>query len=190
MITEEFINFCESWFQKADSYSLKSLQGSFDRFFTLFVVYNKLYSESAIQLARQGIIQGNAESYLPDRQSATEYLLKFLTSTEIVEAISDNNSGTEALKKIINIIDRHQFNIILRGSFGEAQREKDIELLHKLRSEDPNQVAFAVLQFLYAIRCNLFHGHKSYDNNQLDIVVPASILLEIIARELFSKIKK
>jgi hypothetical protein len=189
MIDKEFVQFCESWIRKADSYSLRSLQGAFDRFFTLFVVYNKLYAESAIRLARAGRILDDEDSYPRDRPSATEYLLMFLQPEEIVRAINLNQDATKAVREITDILEHHRFNIILRGPQGEPQHAQDRQLLDQIKSEDPPRVAAAILRILYAIRCNLFHGHKSYDEDQLQIVAPATILLETVAKALFDKLR-
>ena len=36
--------FCRRWIEKADNYDDKSLDGVFDKFFSLYVAFNRLYS--------------------------------------------------------------------------------------------------------------------------------------------------
>ena len=52
----ELRNFCESWREKSAAYSLDDLGGAFDRFFTSYVVFNRLYVETTHRLARRGAV--------------------------------------------------------------------------------------------------------------------------------------
>jgi Uma2 family endonuclease len=42
---------------------------------------------------------------------------------------------------------------------GNPQRQKDLELLSRLRSTSRDDRANAILELIYSIRCNMFHGH-------------------------------
>ena len=46
MIKQEINDFCNNWLQKANNIDSSNLQGAFDKFFTLYVVYNRLYVET------------------------------------------------------------------------------------------------------------------------------------------------
>jgi hypothetical protein len=45
--------FCNRWIEKALSYQSNELEDLFDRFFTLFVAYNRIYS--AVSLSRAAL---------------------------------------------------------------------------------------------------------------------------------------
>ena len=54
----------------------------------------------------------------------------------------------------------------------------DAHLLKKMESRSQNRRAQAGLEVLYAIRCNMFHGHKGFDLVQMGLLRPALVLLE------------
>jgi hypothetical protein len=61
---------------------------------------------------------------------------------------------------------------------GERKPEADRELLVALESRSANRRAHAILEALYAIRCNMFHGHKGFEPIQLELLRPAILLLQ------------
>jgi hypothetical protein len=67
MLSPEFHRFHADWLAKADQYTGADLQSAFDRFFTLFVIYNRLYAEATFQLAREGKLNLARKTAFPDR---------------------------------------------------------------------------------------------------------------------------
>ncbi len=57
MLSDELIDFYDRWIEKSKVYSVQDLHDCFDKFFALFVVYNRLYMEAAWLLARRGRIR-------------------------------------------------------------------------------------------------------------------------------------
>ena len=53
VISSELQNFYTRWLWKAEEYQSDNLQDCFDRFFTLFVAYNRLYAELALSLVKK-----------------------------------------------------------------------------------------------------------------------------------------
>ena len=188
MLSDEFTSFCLAWFRKSKRYSLKSIPGCFDRFFTLFVVYNKLYSHSAIELAKNGQIPFHAHSYPPDRLSATEHVLRVLPSDEMIRSIHMNPHTAYALEQLKEILLAGEFNIILSGPDGSPNPLKDRELCDQLQSQAPDDIALGILNTLYHIRCNLFHGHKGFAAAQLRILAPVTRLLESVSTQLYERL--
>jgi hypothetical protein len=47
MLSAEFIDFYHNWQSKAAAYSDEDLRSAFDKFFTLFVLYNRLYAAAS-----------------------------------------------------------------------------------------------------------------------------------------------
>ena len=56
-LSPQLRNFCDSWRGKAAAYSLDDLGDAFDRFFTSYVVFNRLYVEATHRLARRGAVR-------------------------------------------------------------------------------------------------------------------------------------
>ena len=54
-----------------------------------------------------------------------------------------------------------------RGEFGELRRDeaKTAELYEKLGSVLPRDAVEAVLEYLYLVRCNIFHGSKALEKS-------------------------
>jgi hypothetical protein len=65
-------SFCARWQTKAAEYDLNTLAGTFDNFFSLFVVYNRLYAATARRLVQTGRIKAQDET---DRKSATGHVV-------------------------------------------------------------------------------------------------------------------
>ncbi len=188
MLSWEFQQFYNNWLHKADSYNTDDLTDCFDKFFTLFVLYNRLYAETTFELARVGKINLSNHKYFPDSKAATCYIKQFLGANAILDCINSNPSSHCALSNIISLIEAERFHILLHLITGEGQRKKDIELLESLRSTNPDLKAGAILQLIYSIRCNLFHGHKSFEGVQKEIVVPVLVILHNIVVCLYNKL--
>ena len=78
MLAPHFQRFCTEWLEKAEQYDDGDIHGCYDKFFTLFVVFNRLYAEATFELARRGEITIQPNRSLPDRKGATEYTLSFV----------------------------------------------------------------------------------------------------------------
>lgn len=65
--------FYQEWLNKADNYSDDNLADCFNKAFSLFTLYNKLYGEATFALARDGAIKIDENKGFPDRKGATEY---------------------------------------------------------------------------------------------------------------------
>lgn len=190
MLSSEFNAFYVNWRAKADQYNGDDLQSAFDRFFTLFVIYNRLYAEATFQLAREGRVNLATRKSFPDGKAATDYVMQLLGSSNVIQLFKADQNCNDAIQSIISLVsaptaDGRQFAIKLDMINGLPQREADLELLRRFNSNSHNDYGIAVLEFLYAIRCNLFHGHKGFDPVQLEIIRPANTLLLRIVEILF-----
>jgi len=94
----------------------------------------------------------------------------------------------EALNAIISLIGKGTFNIKLDIMTGNRQKPADKELLDTLRSTDKDTKALAILDCIYSIRCNMFHGHKGFHEIQVEILKPTIILLQKIVTLLYQKL--
>ncbi len=178
MTSPEFGNFCSKWLKKARAYSGKTLEEHFDKFFTLYVVYNRAYAEATFWLARNGQIDISKRTSFPDAQAAKDYVLQFVTAKRFLELINSSEECRTAINEILDFIQAGRFSIKLEMVYGNPQRDKDLELALNLKSVAANTRAHAILDFIYAVRCNTFHGHKGFDPVQIDVLRPVNILLE------------
>lgn len=184
MINYQLEYFCETWLKKAESYKLEELSDCFDKFFTLYVVYNRLYVEATFQAVKKGLItlDESKESY-PDANAATKFLLKTLDSESVILKIHSDKNLLLALNELIKLIYEERFHITLSNG-GEARREKDLVLVKNLKSSKSTTKMRAILDLIYLIRCNLFHGHKGYELTQRQLLAPICEILNFLTVEL------
>ena len=184
MISPELQNFYERWLRKAEEYRSDNLQDCFDRFFTLFVAYNRLYAELALSCAKRGAWRWN---YISDGLAAKSNVQSYLGNRDILQSLEDDGACTTALSSVIDLLERRVFTIKLVGLSGKRWKEDDSTLLKNLKSEKASEKVFAILDVIYSIRCNMFHGQKGYDDEQIKIIIPVTILLEKIMSLLYEK---
>jgi hypothetical protein len=65
-LNQDFKDFVRNWLNKADCIVLADSSTYFDKFFTLYVVYNRLYAEVTFTLARAGQIDISKWTSFPD----------------------------------------------------------------------------------------------------------------------------
>lgn len=174
-MSPELRDFCGNWRQKATDYG-HDVRGAFDRFFTLYVVFNRLYAEATFRLARKG--QAKLQKRFPDSQASQEYVVQFVTARRLTDAWTGSPEVSTAIAEIADHLRQHQFFLKLDLVTGEQRPNEDADLLVRLESKGRNKRAQAGLEVLYVIRCNMFHGHKGFRPVQLDLLRPALVLLE------------
>lgn len=189
MLSPEFSEFCNSWLDKADEYATDTLQGCFDKFFTLFVVYNRLYGETTFLLHRRQAINISRRKSFPDSDAAKNYVLQYIGSNNFITALEDDHDTANAIKDLRQILTNGHFFIKLHMVTGGRQRNKDLELLDQLNSNSQNTKAKAILDILYSVRCNMFHGHKGFDGFQTFLLSPCITILEKVSRILLHKLE-
>ena len=195
MLSPNFHTFYSNWRRKSDEYLRDDLESAFDHFFTLFVIYNRLYAETTFLLARRNEIDLNEKRPFPDSKAAKIYVRMFLGDDNLIEQLESDQDSREAISAVKALLDGpdrdgHQFSIKLDMIRGDPMPDKDHELLCKLRSDNHIEKATAILEFVYAIRCNLFHGHKGFDSIQMEVMRPANTLLSKISEILFNRLNE
>lgn len=167
--------FCDRWIDKAETYQSTELQDLFDRFFTLFVAYNRFYSAAA-DLHRATLDVRQARALQGDRREATTIMAHLIGQSRFSIAIKESPTISTACQTISTLLENQRFFLhIVRGTEGPdlARDAKLAEGLHKYSLT-------AVLECLYQIRCNIFHGEKEFAPRQAELLVPAITLLEAI----------
>jgi len=187
-LSVEFDKFYHSWIKKAGNYKTGNIRGCFDKFFTLFVIYNRLYAEATFVLARRNLINISKRTYFPDSTAAKTYVLQYITSNYFIQELENDQETLIAIRNIKELINQESFYIKLDMVTGARNRARDLELLKNLKSKSKNKKAQAILDLLYSIRCNMFHAHKGFTEIQLDLVRPSIIILNKVISVLYNKL--
>jgi nickel-dependent lactate racemase len=80
-------------------------------------------------------------------------------------------------------------NLISNGTFYIRETAWDSERIEKLDSQDEETWSKGLLEIIYQIRCNTFHGAKSFTDNQKRILIPCIKIVERINGMVIDKIK-
>ena len=184
-----FNHFYRGWSERAQRIALRDLTDYFDKFFTLFVIYNRLYAEATFYLWRQGTISPARTDSFPDSKAAKEYVATFLGEENIVTALESDSNTRDALGRLVAILQEGHFAISLRMPDAIPERSRDRRLLDNLLSADPVLKARGVLEFIHCIRCNTFHGSKNYDRVQIEVLLPVVTILTRVNSMLYEKLR-
>lgn len=155
--------FIHRWNTKAEGYKgFRDLSAVFDEFVTRYIIFNTLYKICAKIYGVSG-----------DRNSATKVIKKFLSEhhcdiiPEISPFICQLTEGISEGKFIIGI-----------------PKYSDKKLLIDLQ----NKNILALLECIYQLRCNLFHGDKEFIWKQELLLTPATRCLEIINNSIYQSL--
>lgn len=190
MLSSEFKTFYKNWLAKAAQDQGNDIGQYFNRFFTLFVVYNRLYAEATFLLARQNQINLSTRKAFPDADAATDYVIQFLRSTWLIDQLEQDAECQKALNRLIQLLESGRFYIKLDMIRGNPQPLEDQELLNRLKSKSKNDRATAILEAIYSIRCNMFHGHKGFNEVQAELLDPIIVILEKVIELLYKKLER
>ena len=155
-----------------------------------------MYAETAAYLHRKDIDEKRGgyklqEGSFPDKNAATQYVLNLLKAKSLMQSLEDNtetNLAIEEIKKLLTPQNSHHFWICLDPVFGEPQENEDQKLLQALSSSNAHHRAEAILKIIYQVRCNMFHGRKSVEPIQKQLLLPLIVLLEKIIEKLYQKL--
>jgi hypothetical protein len=166
--TKELI---DNWEIKSAQIKTETLDGLYNKFITLFTIYNRLYNESYSILKADNKLHKIRYS---DFEKATVLVVEFLTAQSIVDKFTETNQAD--LDGVNNLLVNKVFNINLED--GNPKPDMDNKLMINLKSVDVNIKAQAVLSLVYNVRNNLIHGYKDFQEYQRLIVEPTINILE------------
>lgn len=187
--TPEFSEFYSRWSTKARCYQ-DGLQQCFDKFFTLYVLFNRLYTEATFRLGTRGHIKMSDRQTFPDAKAAQEYVVKYVGARSLLEKLGSSPECQEALEQIRERVCEGSFSFKLGALTGDPQPDLDRDLCKRLTGASSNAKARAVLETLYALRCNMFHGRKGYHPDQLEILRPANVILARVNEVLYEALER
>lgn len=169
--------FCDRWIAKADAYRSDNLDDLFDLFFTLFVPYNRLYSASA-ELYRATRDSRQQIMFPGDRREATTVMALLIKQPRFADVVRENPVIADSCTTISALLLNRQFFLHSVRGTRTPDHTRDARLAEGLQRHS----LLAVLECLYQIRCNIFHGEKEFAPRQAQLLVPAIALLEAIVR--------
>jgi hypothetical protein len=181
-MNQYFTEFYANWTGKANNIVGNDLASVYDKYVTLFVIYNNLYNQIPDKLVSNGIAIPNK---IYDNKAATEIVVQFLGATALLDELAANNLGAD-IDAIINLIEEEVFHIKIYH--GQYNRNEDLKILADLRSTNPLKKAIAILKVIYHVRCNIFHGSKDFQEYQRLIVEPLTRILLIINPFLYNRL--
>jgi hypothetical protein len=184
MLSQNLIDFYNSWTQKANQIVGDNLSHVYDKYITLFITFNNLYNQIPQELINRGVAM---PAKINDNKAATDYVVKYLGATNILTEFSNNNNDND-INSLINIIDQQLFYIKL--NHGQRQRNEDLKILANLRSTNSVDKATAVLQVAYYVRCNMFHGHKEFIEYQRLLIEPLINIMSTVNSTIFAELNK
>lgn len=177
--TKELI---DNWEIKLAQINTDNLDGLYNKFTTLFTIYNRLYNESFSVLKANNKLHKNRYS---DFEKATVLVVEFLTAQSIVDRLTEGNQAD--LDGVNNLLANKVFNINLED--GNPRPDMDNQLMINLKNVDVNIKAQAVLSLVYNVRNNLIHGYKDFQEYQRLIVEPTINFLESLIQLFKEKIQ-
>ena len=203
--------FCASWLRKARSYErpfpkrlireerrtaganhseeADAISRSFDRFTSLFVVFNRIYTEAGKLLIRRGQVQPNPRKpYAPlaDRISATSHILTFYGEAGLRDEISANDKCRAAVDNFVRLIREGRFYLHENYVTGVPDVAEDMRLADEAGAYRPR----AILSLIYQARCNSVHGEKDFDEGQRELLDSMSVTLEFVVRKTLARLKE
>lgn len=169
----QLVEFNDRWSTKISEYKEDNLADIFDKFFSLFVIYNRIYNVV-------GFI--NKKPKTRDKYAATNCISHYFKAdaNRIMRELSVEKN------QFIDIIQHEKFYI--DTYYGKGQPKEDQKLLDELNSNNEQTQLLSILKILYFLRCNLFHGEKGFNENQKEILIPAISCLTVLNNALMEKL--
>jgi hypothetical protein len=147
------VRFCRRWLEKASLYDDQTLDGAFDKFFSVFVAFNRLYSHVSLHSGQ--VIKG-------DQRQATDAFASTVGSRQLLTALG-NNGGAADLATLAELIrPGGSFYLISDGTRDQPDLTRNRDLHQRLNDSSAATKVKAVLEYLYLVRCNMFHGSEGF----------------------------
>ncbi|MGN8058781.1 hypothetical protein ACTJKN_21015 [Pedobacter sp. 22163] len=182
MLSNSFVNFYNNWSAKYDSIDGEDLSHLFDKYVTLFIIYNSLYTLIPETLIAQGI---HVRPNMNDNEMSTKLVTKFIGASDLLSRLNELGNNHDIVQ-LIGLIHNEEFYINLY--YGQRQRNEDLKILVKLKSTNDSQKAVGVLEVIYNVRCNLMHGHKNFVEPQRQLLSPLIRILKSLNGILFERL--
>ncbi len=179
----QFTEFHERWNEKCKGlYKYET----FDFYDLSFLdLYNALYN--VIVRTKERIDKITMEK--GDRKKAINCMVMELSEElSVLENFFIQPEIITNVERIVEMLEQEEFGVSFKD--GEHSSENDKKISANLKSANLKKRIEGVLTFLYEVRCNLFHGDKGYENQQIQVLETLNVLLEKIVEILFNRFRK
>lgn len=160
-LPKDMADFILRRWDKRKAYTYARLEDYFDGFFTSYVLYNFFYN-----LVWSRFQRGQTKD--KDRERATKVLPEFLCWGTIHENARVKRAASELESALRN------------GGFSICNPLWDKKQLDRLSMDDPKTWGKALINIVYKIRCNTFHGEKAFQDPQRAVLKPCIEILEAL----------
>ena len=165
-------SFVKRWKNKVSKKTKNEKTYVFDIFISQYIIYSSLVN----------VIKPIQYKTKTDREYCTRQMSDFL-----LENLDDVDGFLFSLdsnaKALAEVIETHRFSVL-------SQNGDDPFLIINWKEDDKRIRILSLLETLYFLRCNLFHGAKEFADNQIALLTPAVKALEIITKEIESIFKR
>ncbi len=179
----EFESFCGRWIDKANSYP-DDLSGCFDKFTSLYVVFNRVYTEVGEVLVERGELSPSCRR--KEKELATSEIVNYYGELILAEELRNNQSCNLAVESLAKLILENRFYLHTNYKTGNPAQLTDEALAEEARRYQPK----SILKLIYRARCNLFHGKKGFEEEQRMLIDNMSIIVEFITKKVLERLKK
>lgn len=192
-IKASFDEFYNSWWNdKCLNYKNEKLSDYYDIFFSRFVTFNSLYNTIVFTKENVGLLKRkyNKKKKLierGDKEKAVTLMSKELSDSEL-DKLFRTNEFICSIDVLVDILENTKF--VITHKAGQQVPSDDLLILAKLKSIKNRERFLGILELLYNIRCNLFHGSKGYEHNQIILLKPINEILLHIVPLLYDSFKK
>jgi hypothetical protein len=182
MLRQEDIEYCTKQKAAVESITADDITSVFNRFTTLYAMYNRLYNrlpEVLIGLGQQLPAKDD------DNKRSTVYVTQYLGGATILGNLSAQHLDND-IKFLTWILEYGAFHLKLKN--GKHVPKRDAELARDIKSADPNTRVIAILYIAYYVRCNMLHGEKHQEENQRRLVSAATRIIGVVTNHLYDKL--
>lgn len=181
-MNQYFTDFYNNWTAKAEGINNNNLSSVYDKYITLFVIFNNLYNQIPDKLISLGVVLPDK---MYDNKKATYFVIQFLGADNFINELSENNLEND-INALIRLMEQEIFHIKL--NHGQYDRNEDLKIISELKSSNRGKKAIAILKVAYYVRCNIFHGSKNFQEYQRMLVEPLIRILKMLNPFLFNKL--
>jgi len=167
-------NFLQTWKRKISAIEGDGLGDVFNRYTSLYILYNRLYNDSFRELKNSNRLN---KSRYSDFEKATTLVVQYNSAHDIIASLTANDNLGD-IDVIADLLRKDIFRINLAD--GVSQKNADLKLLSNLINADVNIKAHAVVSTIYNVRNNMQHGEKHFEERQKLLLEPLGRLLQAI----------
>lgn len=170
-----FSIFYDSWWvNKCLKYDGEQLAHHYDLFFSRFVTYNNLYNSI---VSVRNYLGPKRIKTLGDERKAIDCMAAHFSTAEL-NMLFEKPNFIQLRSNLIKMIDE-QF--VITHKDGKQSPKADSGIQVKLMHTDKRKIIYGLLEVLYNVRCNMFHGSKGYHDSQIGLLkVLNEFLFEIV----------